>query len=87
MYRTAHPDPVTQSEFYADVATKRLLAWMFDTVIIALIVAVAIPFTGFLALFFLGGLYLGVNFLYRLAGLARYSSTIGMSFVRSYSKR
>ena len=72
------PDPVAQSWFYADVLPKRAMAWVFDSVLIALLVAVVVPLTGFLALFFLGGLYVAISFLYRWIGLARRSATFGM---------
>ena len=75
---TQTPDPVQQSFYYADVPMKRAVAWLFDTVLIALLVALLIPLTGFLALFFLGGLYVVISFLYRWIGLARHSATIGM---------
>jgi uncharacterized RDD family membrane protein YckC len=78
MFSTAYPDPVQQSYFYADVPGKRAMAWVFDTVLIAMLVALLIPLSGFLALFFLGGLYVAVSFLYRWMGLARHSATLGM---------
>ena len=78
MFASTYPDPMTQSWFYADVVPKRAVAWVFDTVIIAFLVALIVPFTGFLALFFLGGLYVVVSFLYRWIGLARNSATLGM---------
>lgn len=78
MFAAHYPDPMQQSQFYADVAPKRAMAWMIDTVVTAFVVALFIPLTGFLALFFLGGLYLVVNFLYRWIGLARHSATFGM---------
>lgn len=78
MFSSAYPDPVTQGRFYADVPVKRAVAWVIDTALIAFVVALIVPFTGFLALFFLGGLYLVVNFLYRWIGLSRHSATIGM---------
>ena len=78
MFANAYPDPVRQSFFYADVPVKRAMAWVFDTVFIAFLVALLIPLTGFLALFFLGGLYVVVSFLYRWMGLARHSATMGM---------
>ncbi|MBC7737826.1 MAG: RDD family protein [Candidatus Saccharibacteria bacterium] len=78
MFANAYPDPIQQSSFYADVPLKRAVAWVFDTVLIGLLVALLIPLTGFLALFFLGGLYVGVSFLYRWIGLARHSATMGM---------
>ncbi len=69
---------IPEGRLYADVAPRRLIAWGIDTVAIAMITALLIPLTGFLALFFLGGLYLGVSFLYRWLGLARASGTMGM---------
>lgn len=78
MYAAQYPDPMVQAQFYADVAPKRAMAWMIDTVATAFLVALFIPLTGFLALFFLGGLYLVINFLYRWIGLARHSATFGM---------
>jgi len=78
MFSNTYPDPVQQSVFYADVPVKRAMAWIFDTVLIAALVAILIPLTGFLALFFLGGLYVVVSFLYRWIGLARHSATMGM---------
>jgi uncharacterized RDD family membrane protein YckC len=78
MISAHYPDPLLQSQFYADVAPKRAMAWMIDTVVTAFLVALFIPLTGFLALFFLGGLYLVINFLYRWIGLARHSATLGM---------
>ena len=81
MYSSAYPDPVSESQFYADVPVNRAVAWAIDTMLIALLVALIVPFTGFLALFFLGGLYLVVNFLYRWIGLARHSATLGMRIV------
>jgi uncharacterized RDD family membrane protein YckC len=78
MFATAYPDPVSQSYFYADLPVKRLMAWVFDSIIIAFLVALIVPLTGFLALFFMGGLYVVISFLYRWIGLTRHSSTIGM---------
>ena len=78
MFTTTFPDPATHSAFYADVPLKRAFAWVVDTMVTAVLVALFVPFTGFLALFFLGGLYIVINFLYRWIGLARHSATIGM---------
>jgi uncharacterized RDD family membrane protein YckC len=78
MFTTVYPDPVTQSYFYADVPFKRAVAWVFDTILIGFLVTLLIPLTGFLALFFLGGLFLAVSFLYRWMGLSRHSATLGM---------
>jgi uncharacterized RDD family membrane protein YckC len=72
------PDPVYQAEFYADVAIKRALAWMVDTILIALTCLLILPLTAFTALFFLPLLYLTVGFAYRAFTLAGRSATLGM---------
>jgi uncharacterized RDD family membrane protein YckC len=74
----ALPDPDFQAEFYADVPMKRAFAWIMDTVLIAIMTAVIVPFTAFTALFFLPVLYLSISFLYRMISLARRSATPGM---------
>ena len=71
-------DPMTPVGLFDGVPARRALAWLLDTVFVAVLVALIVPFTGFLALFFLGALYLGVNVLYRWNGLARHSATLGM---------
>ncbi|WP_299692399.1 RDD family protein [uncultured Tateyamaria sp.] len=71
-------DPVTQPQFYRDVAGKRLLAWIVDTVLITLICLLILPFTAFIALFFFLGLMAVVSFVYRVLTLAGGSATLGM---------
>ncbi|MEL7090724.1 MAG: RDD family protein [Pseudomonadota bacterium] len=71
-------DPVTQPQFYAEVAPKRLFAWIIDTILIAAICLLILPFTAFLALFFFLGLMGVVGFIYRVATLAGGSATLGM---------
>ena len=78
MFAATFPDPANQSWFYADVLPKRVVAWVFDTMITAFLVGLIVPLTGFLVLFFLGGLYVVISFLYRWIGLASHSSTLGM---------
>ncbi len=72
------PDPVLKPEFYADVPTKRLLAWVVDTVLIMILCTVLIPFTAFTALFFLPVFYVVLGFAYRVVTLAGGSATLGM---------
>lgn len=72
------PDPVRQPEFYDSVPSKRLLAWVIDSVLIGLMVVLILPFTGFLALFVLFPLYFLVGFVYRIITLSRGSATWGM---------
>lgn len=75
------PDPEIQPDFYAGVPTKRLIAWIIDTILIAGLVLLAIPFTAFTGLFFLPFLFLALGFAYRFATIASGSSTWGMRFV------
>lgn len=72
------PDPELQPEFYADVAMKRLLAFVIDTILIALICVVILPFTAFTGLFFFPVLMAVVGFAYRVITLATGSATLGM---------
>lgn len=72
------PDPQRQSQFYANVPTKRFVAWVIDTAATLALCIVIVPFTAFTALFFLPFLFLVVNFLYRAATLAGGSATWGM---------
>ena len=71
-------DPVSQPQFYRDVASKRLMAWVIDTVLIALICVLILPFTAFLAVFVFFGLMAVVGFVYRVITIATGSATWGM---------
>ncbi|MHC9237860.1 RDD family protein [Pseudooceanicola sp. 502str34] len=72
------PDPDTQPDFYSDTPVKRLIAWLVDTVLIALICVLILPFTAFTGLFFFPFLMLVVGFFYRWFTIASRSSTWGM---------
>ena len=72
------PDPEMQAEFYADVPMKRLVAWLADTVLIALISLLIVPFTAFTGLFFFPLLMLAVGFAYRVITITNRSATWGM---------
>jgi len=72
------PDPDTHGEFYADTAIKRFFAWIVDTVLILLLTLLAIPFTAFVGLFFLAGLFVLVGLAYRVVTIANASATPGM---------
>lgn len=80
-YSNALPDPVQVPEIYADTPIKRLIAWLIDTILIAILTAVVVPFTAFIGLFFLPALFAVLSFLYRWVTLARGSATLGMRFV------
>lgn len=75
---TASPDPHHQPEFYEGVPFKRLIAWMIDTGLIALICVLILPFTAFTGIFFFGFLIIVVGFAYRVITLANGSATWGM---------
>ncbi len=73
-----HADPITQPQFYESVAPKRFFAWIIDTILIAILCAVIVPFTAFTGLFFLPLMYLVVGFLYRVVTITGSSATWGM---------
>ena len=72
------PDPQTQPEFYDGVPTKRLLAWVVDVAITAVLTLLLLPFTGFLAFFVLVPFFFVIGFAYRTITIARGSATWGM---------
>jgi uncharacterized RDD family membrane protein YckC len=72
------PDPDLAPEFYADVPLKRLIAWVVDALVIALLTAIVVPFTFFTGLFFLPVLYMAIGFVYRFLTIASRSATPGM---------
>ncbi|WP_281967956.1 RDD family protein [Roseovarius nanhaiticus] len=75
----ALPDPVAQPEFYAGVPTKRLLAWLIDSVLILVFCVIALVLTLGIGFFFLPALMLIVGLVYRIATLSRGSATWGMA--------
>ncbi|SMH55769.1 RDD family protein [Maritimibacter sp. HL-12] len=75
------PDPDTQSEFYADVPVKRLIAWVVDALLIFLTAFLIAILTVGLGFFFFGFLILVVAFVYRTVSLANRSATLGMRLV------
>lgn len=72
------PDPATQRGFYENVAIKRGLAWVVDSIIVALLVFVALIFTAFLGAFVFFALWMVISFGYRVVTLASGSATWGM---------
>lgn len=72
------PDPETHPQFYDSIPSKRLFAWLIDTVLIVVICLLIVPFTAFTGLFFFPLLILVVGFIYRCATLAGGSATWGM---------
>jgi uncharacterized RDD family membrane protein YckC len=72
------PDPDLSPAFYADVPSKRLVAWIIDSLLIIALMIVIIPFTGFLALFMLPAVWLILSLVYRIVSLTRHSATPGM---------
>ena len=72
------PDPDTQREFYSDVTSKRLFAFVIDSILIILITLIFVPLTAFVALIFWGFFSLVISFIYRTVSLANSSATPGM---------
>lgn len=74
----ALPDPMSHPEIYEDVPTKRFIAWVVDTILIGVIVAVLTLLSIFTALFILPLVWMVVSFIYRWTTLAGRSATPGM---------
>ncbi|APZ54869.1 RDD family protein [Salipiger abyssi] len=72
------PDPVRQSAFYDSVTIKRGLAWVIDSIIVTVLVALALVLTAFLGAFVFFALWMLVSFAYRVATIANGSATWGM---------
>ena len=75
---TQYPDPQRQSQFYADVPGKRLLAWVIDALIIFLISTLIVVMTAFVGLFFLPLVVFMTSMAYRTITIAGRSATFGM---------
>lgn len=72
------PDPETHPDFYADVAVKRLMAWVVDTLLIALATLLLVAATLFMAIFLFPAIFVAVHLAYRIFFIARDSATPGM---------
>lgn len=72
------PDPDLHPEFYEGINAKRLIAWILDMVMIALVCVLILPFTFFTGIFYFPALLLVVGFLYRVITLTNGSATLGM---------
>lgn len=72
------PDPDRQPEFYRDVAPKRFVAFVIDTVIIFALSLIGVLLTAFTALFFFPLLLAVIGFAYRAVTIAQRSATPGM---------
>lgn len=72
------PDPDIQPQFYEGVPSKRLLAWVVDTLIVGVLTLLTIPFTFFISLFLLPFVFFMISFAYRVVTLSRGSATWGM---------
>lgn len=74
------PDPFSQSQFYDYVPTKRLIAWIVDSIVILGLSALTVVLTAFIGAFFWMFLYAAIGFAYRVVTIANGSATWGMRF-------
>lgn len=74
------PDPEYRPDFYDGVPSKRLIAWIVDSVIIFVLSALVVVGTLFIGAFFWPVLWLVVDFSYRVITLTTGSATLGMRF-------
>ena len=77
-YDARLPDPDRQPEFYADIPVKRLVAWLIDVALVAVLCLLVLPFTAFTGIFFFPFLMLAVGLAYRTLTIAGRSATWGM---------
>ncbi len=75
------PDPEFQAEFYQDVPTKRLFAWILDVVITLVLTLLFTALTFPISIFFIPFWFVAIGFAYRVATISRWSATIGMRLV------
>ncbi|PTX01252.1 MULTISPECIES: RDD family protein [Pararhodobacter] len=78
---TALPDPYDDPAFYDDLIPKRFLAWVVDLAITLILVVLALALTGFIAIFILPLVWMGVAITYRTLMLDRFGATAGMMLV------
>ena len=75
--RNGLPSPEAAPELYRDVPSKRLVAWLIDTVLVwGLWVLLTVLTLGFLV--WLLPFFAVIDFFYRTMGLANRSATVGM---------
>lgn len=72
------PDPVHDAQFYQSVPVKRLIAWLIDMAIIALLTLAGLMLTLGFAAFILPLLFVSAHLVYRIFTLNRWSATAGM---------
>lgn len=72
------PDPIADRQFYDGVPTRRLVAWLFDTIIIGAISIAISLFTLGLLFFVFPLVFMLASFFYRWLTIAARSSTPGM---------
>jgi uncharacterized RDD family membrane protein YckC len=80
-YSAGLPDPTARADFYDGIRTKRLIAWVLDMVLIAVLSSILLPFTAFTALFFFPFFMLVTGFFYRWFTLSVGSATWGMALM------
>lgn len=73
-----HPDPQYQQGFYDNVPSKRLVAWVIDSVLVLILCVLLVPFTGFLGLLVWPAFWMVIGFAYRVVTLSMGSATWGM---------
>ncbi|PCJ73994.1 MAG: hypothetical protein COA53_10790 [Rhodobacteraceae bacterium] len=78
---TGLPDPELDSQFYDNVPTRRLVAWVFDGIITFAITLLIGIFTIGIGFFIFPFIWLVVGLLYRTFTIASKSATWGMRMV------
>lgn len=76
--RLPDTDVAAEAVYYDRVTSKRLLAWILDSILIMILGTLLIPFTAFAAVFFLPFFFLVIGFAYRVLTMTGGSATLGM---------
>jgi uncharacterized RDD family membrane protein YckC len=78
---TALPDPVRHAAFYDGVPMKRAIAWVIDTLVVALLCTVFVVLTLGLGALLLFIVFPALSFVYRWAAIANWGATGGMALM------
>ncbi|MFQ5622325.1 MAG: RDD family protein [Paracoccaceae bacterium] len=80
-YMTGLPHPDLDRQFYDGVPARRLVAWVFDVIVIGTLSVLVSLLTLGIGFFFIGVIGVAISFVYRVLTLGSRSATLGMRAV------
>jgi uncharacterized RDD family membrane protein YckC len=72
------PDPAQDPGYYADLASKRFLAWVVDVVVTLIALVAVLILTLFIAAFIFPLIWMALAIAYRYVMILRFDATLGM---------